>query len=891
MVENGQNDLFGGFMSFIQGQRWASEAEPELGLGTVVRMEENSVRMAFPATNVIRNYALQGSPLYRIKFSEGEWIKDEEGRAFQITGVEENDDVLTYICGDVMIEELNLDPRMSVGSAKKRLFRGQFDSNRAFRLRQRVLEMELSHRQNPAFGLSGARIDLIAHQLYIADTVSNRIKPRVLLADEVGLGKTIEAGLIVHRLLRSERAGRVLIVVPDALVNQWFVELYRRFNLSAHIFDPEKYAVCDATAKNNPFNDHQVVLVSLKFLLESGWGKFAQMASWDMLVVDEAHHLGWSPDAPSSEYQLVEKLANNSDGCLLLTATPEQLGAESHFARLRLLDPDRYFDFAAFEEESAHYRELAREVEALEGSADFEAKKAEKLDEYGTGRVMFRNTRARLKGFPPRCYHPVDLPAVAEDQLWTAADPRVGWLTDFLQKLAGEKVLLILKTREQAETLQQLVLEKLNIKVALFHEGLSLLQRDRNAAYFAEEDGAQLLICSEIGSEGRNFQFAHHLVLMELPADPELLEQRIGRLDRIGQTSDINLYVPAVKGTTDAALAHWYHEGLDAFSTHFEFGDRFADLAEKVLAEGPKPKLLKETAKRRAVLQEELTNGRDRLLEWNSFDGKVADRLVKAVADLDADHNLEALVIDLLDLFAVPYEEIGHRAYVIGGSGEPAVDIPALPTSGLTGTFDRRQALSRDDVNFLSWDHPFVTGLFEVVKGLPWGNCGFSALVDGSDRELMLEVHYALDAQGPAHLELSRFLGDGRVAVLVNHALQDCTALLAGDFVEEQRDASSERVVQARHVMKKVLPSMLKKCASLAEERATPLMKGAVTRAKEMLGAELNRLQHLQAKNPNVTADELSLMQEKMDQTIAALEQASLQLQGICLVWKGDSPD
>ena len=102
------------------------------------------------------------------------------------------------------------------------------------------------------------------------------------------------------------------------------------------------------------------------------------------------------------------------------------------------------------------------------------------------------------------------------------------------------------------------------MKVGLFHEGLPLVQRDRNAAWFAEPDGAQLLICSEIGSEGRNFQFAHHLVLFDLPLNPGLLEQRIGRLDRIGQTQTIRIHVPYVESSSEECVLDWYHRGLDA---------------------------------------------------------------------------------------------------------------------------------------------------------------------------------------------------------------------------------------------------------------------------------------------------------------------------------------
>src|SRR6185503_7589573 len=167
---------------------------------------------------------------------------------------------------------------------------------------------------------------------------------------------------------------------------------------------------------------------------------------------------------------------------------------------------------------------------------------------------------------------------------------------------------------------------------AVFHEGLSLVQRDRNAAWFAEEDGARVLICSEIGSEGRNFQFAHHLVLLDLPLDPELLEQRIGRLDRIGQSSEIQVHVPYVTGSSHEVLARWYHTGLNAFEKNLHggrellerFGARVHDLAQdfhetEVTSCAELDRLIAETQSARDELATRLEHGRDRLLELNSF--------------------------------------------------------------------------------------------------------------------------------------------------------------------------------------------------------------------------------------------------------------------------------
>ena len=122
---------------------------------------------------------------------------------------------------------------------------------------------------------------------------------------------------------------------------------------------------------------------------------------------------------------------------------------------------------------------------------------------------------------------------------WTKQDPRVEWLLDFMQSVKPEKILLICASARTAQELGEVIRTQTGIRHSVFHEGMSIVERDKAAHYFAdEEDGAQILLCSEIGSEGRNFQFAHHLVLFDLPITPDLLEQRIGRLDRIGQTQN-----------------------------------------------------------------------------------------------------------------------------------------------------------------------------------------------------------------------------------------------------------------------------------------------------------------------------------------------------------------
>ncbi|WP_438806294.1 helicase-related protein [Sodalis sp. (in: enterobacteria)] len=140
------------------------------------------------------------------------------------------------------------------------------------------------------------------------------------------------------------------------------------------------------------------------------------------------------------------------------------------------------------------------------------------------------------------------------------------WLVDFLLDQRQEKVLVICAHTGTALQLEQVLREREGIRAAVFHKGLSLVDRDRAAAYFASaEDGAQVLLCSEIGSESRNFQFASQMVMFELPFNPDLLEQPIGRLDRIGQNRDIQIHIPYLEQSAQEMLLRWYHERLDAF--------------------------------------------------------------------------------------------------------------------------------------------------------------------------------------------------------------------------------------------------------------------------------------------------------------------------------------
>ncbi|MEO6995049.1 MAG: SNF2-related protein, partial [Lacunisphaera sp.] len=295
----------------VVGQRCMSEREPELGLGVVASVDRTRIGIEFPASGEKRLYALGTPVLKRIQFRAGEVVVTREGKKFTIESVEDEAGLLVYIGQNQRVREDVISDVTSVALPQERLMAGQVDPGEVFDLRYRALQAQARFRQSEVRGMLGGRLELIPHQFYILQEVASRQIPRVLLADEVGLGKTIEACLILQRLLAVGKAKRVLILVPESLTHQWFVELLRRFNLWFSIYDEERCVACEQSDPgSNPFLATQLELASVGFLAGNPARRDqAVAAGWDMVVVDEAHHLEWTPDHVGAEYALVEELA------------------------------------------------------------------------------------------------------------------------------------------------------------------------------------------------------------------------------------------------------------------------------------------------------------------------------------------------------------------------------------------------------------------------------------------------------------------------------------------------------------------------------------------------------------------------------------------------------
>ncbi|MFT6309112.1 MAG: ATP-dependent helicase HepA, partial [Halioglobus sp.] len=438
---------------FSAGQRWISDTESDLGLGTILEVEHRQITVVFLSTGETRIYAKETAPLTRVAFMAGDIIASHEGWQLRITRVEDDDGLLTYFgqredSGEPgVLNEAGLDNFLQFRTPRDRLFAGLIDGQRWFSLRRKVFEHRNMLAQSPVKGLMGARVAVLPHQIYIAIEAMKRQHPRILLADEVGLGKTIEAGMILHAALINNQVSRVLIVVPPALLHQWLVEMLRKFNLKFRIMDAERFDELKDTAPDgNPFLAEQLVLCSMDTLLEDEVvGDAAMAAGWDMLITDEAHHLEWAPGEPSDAYSLIEELALETPSVLLLTATPEQLGQSGHFARLRLLDPERFGSLEQYVAEEAEFGWIATVADKLSDDKALDADQISQLqtllgetfteqqittlatsevlamselgqqiidklvDRHGTGRLMFRNTRRAISGFPERELNIYDL--------------------------------------------------------------------------------------------------------------------------------------------------------------------------------------------------------------------------------------------------------------------------------------------------------------------------------------------------------------------------------------------------------------------------------------------------------------------------------------------------
>jgi ATP-dependent helicase HepA len=819
-------------MSWKPGMKVVHRAQRAWGVGVVVQVGDEGRRLA-------------------VRFAGRDGITVVSGR----------DSALTEVPADTPIEQTSAGPVEALSS-------GQAAPASAFALRTRVLRLEALRRVDSLGALLSSRVHVLPHQVGAAGRILADRMPRFVLADEVGLGKTVEAGLVFAGLRQLGLAERVLVIVPEHLSFQWLAELFHKFNALFALLTPERVAAlggAEAALARSP-----LAIVSFEALLaDEGLVEAAADLPLDLVIVDEAHHL-----ADDALHAAVAPLCRASFGVLLLTATPVRLDPREYFRLLALVEPVPSSSLKAFLarlEQHDAYAAVARELlagGALETAAEKlaalapddphfgqrppeltrDALLAHLADRYGLSARLLRNRRVKVGAFTKRVLRRADV----------AEGGKAAALVELCARLAaeGEKVLVfghdVEKLRELAAGIATAGKEAL-----LYDDAPSLEARDRLVARFRDPEGPMLLLSGESGGEGRNFQFAHHLVCADLPTSPLTLEQRIGRLDRLGQTQPVEIHVLVEPGD-EAFLADLYEREIGIFDEPVGGLDTVLTSLPEELAALTRKRTAKTREAFRQALAERVAEARraqhegDPLLDLRSASLPELARLVRgafermgepapegiesAEAALPAiqealvtlsrwlEEELEDLVTDVgrrvgmevdTDQNVHPFEV----SFTIGAGMRvealPGMEMPEEPQTFL-GSFWRETAVARDELHWLATGHKLVEALVGLVRD---GDAGRTAAVrrEWAPRRGGLYARFeprlatAADVAPGARVasrQASRYLDLSPLAVFVdleggNRPVPGAAQKLE-DEVEDLRDAqigaAPASVVEAAHV-------------------------------------------------------------------------------------------
>lgn len=536
----------------------------------------------------------------------------------------------------------------------------------------------------------------LPHQILVLEKVMQSPQNRFLLADEVGMGKTIETGLILKELKLRGEIKRTLVIVPKSSMMQWQSELKDHFNEVFHLYDSEMITSMARTFSNinadeefNFWTQHNQIIVSTDALkpLErrQGWSqervdeynKYRMTAvleaDFDMVIIDEAHKMGGATSTVS-RYILAQELCNSVPNVLLLTATPHR-GKEAHFRRiLQLLDPDAFAGegLPAIEElEPYVIRTEKRFAVDYEGKKLFTERHTHRLDVFldinkhqkqmalydavtdyvrkgfntakqtknnATGLIMILFQRlvssstaailSAMKGrlerlrlgeenhiedysneidnrvddygeqidledlyqYDPRGFEDEEallssLIQQAENCIQTETDAKAEALHDKLIELQRElndhnlKVLVFTEFRTTQKMLCDFLVKK-GYKVAFIHGGQDIDERKRALLNFKNE--AQILVGTDAAGESLNMQFCNIVVNYDLPWNPMMIEQRIGRVDRIGQKKKVQAYNMLTNNSVDLRVYEVIEEKLNNIIEQFGI-DKTSDVLDSAL--------------------------------------------------------------------------------------------------------------------------------------------------------------------------------------------------------------------------------------------------------------------------------------------------------------------
>jgi SNF2 family DNA or RNA helicase len=439
------------------------------------------------------------------------------------------------------------------------------------------------------------------HQIETAKKVLNELHGRAILADEVGLGKTIEAGLILKEYLIRSLVQRVLILVPSSLVIQWVRELNQKFKIPAW-----------AQKNVHSWTDYNIVVSSIDTAKRDPHQEIVLKQEWDMVIVDEAHKL---KNRKSKNWELINSLRKKY--LLLLTATPVQNDMKELYNLITLLKPGQLGSQSEYTEQFMENKRLPKNrselKEALsevmirnkrsEGGVQFTKRHVQSImlelsseeralydavthfirDQYevmrekGKGNVLqlislqrqiCSSPYAALVSLKQIKESPKTPPEIREqvEQLYAMAESipsytKIDKLIELLKQM-DDKVIIFTEYRATQDLLLYM-LQQHDIRAVIFRGGFKKSKKDWMTELF--KNRFQVLVATEAGGEGINLQFCNQVINFDLPWNPMRVEQRIGRVHRLGQTRDVHIYNLATKGTIEEHIVALLEEKIQMF--------------------------------------------------------------------------------------------------------------------------------------------------------------------------------------------------------------------------------------------------------------------------------------------------------------------------------------
>ncbi len=632
----------------------------------------------------------------------------------------------------------------------------------------------------------GGRIRLFPHQLHAAERATAADPVRWLFADEVGLGKTIEACLVLSRLVRTGRADRCLVVAPETLTVQWLGELWRKYHQVFVLLDDARLAdvARDFGPDMNPFEAHPRAVIALETLVaRPELTARAAQAGVDLLVVDEAQRLRRPPGHPGNPaWRAIAPVAALGRHLLLLTAIPLDDDVHGFFRLLQLLRPADFPEGESFEARLARPEPLppctssTRRVDIgglpprvgvpIEAEARAWKSRLALVDAVraapsphalGRRQKAERVRRALASGVSLEALLGRDdaaLGALAAEA--DADDPRLAWLCEMAPgwRASGDKTLVFVAHRETLEWLRAALSRRVQLATAVFHEELSSVRRDIEVAQFRLAEGPSLLVSTECGGEGRNFEFCRRIVLFDLPWNPLVAEQRIGRLDRIGRRFPVEVayFLPPAGIGRDAARLF---EALGLFREPLAGLEPELARVEAALELGALAPVGSLPPAREAAILAGARAAQSRVREaaWREmhrepYRAEMAEALLARVPpDLDTlNEDVVTAACERLLLHVEPHQ---GRVFGIELGNEALVDsLPGVPGgASFLGTFDREEALDDERLDFFAAGHPLVEGILAHLEESRLGRVAVLRVAIGSDTGLGL---LALYQDGPS---------------------------------------------------------------------------------------------------------------------------------------------